>query len=539
MRLSKLTPLQFRIFRLFVGMIFFLGIVFWVAAATYLFLFWRYTLREKAQYYAGQIAYQIRGEIDSYIQQGKGILSLLEWGVLSSPDQIQSVLIDLNLRRKEVECIWIENGKSKVSSCFKQELPSARCATFPCFISLLRDGEPELLIGTKDMNGNNLWIEVPIYLFLAKMRDVIEGLSTSFCVRIRDVDGAILWDSFFRNRKCYLDEAGKNILSSISLPELGWVVQVGYRWMWKDFFRFVLPLGGEICLVFLFLIMCFVVEAWCVSKNLFKDLQKIVPFVREIEKGNFSVYLDIHRQDEIGMLARSVNRMVEELDRYQCASNIGAVGKAVAWISHELKNKLLPVKAFIDSICERVNDRDFIYRMQRLCQIQLNECEQFLQELNALQGDISISRKKEDLCLVLREAIDTVTPLLFKSKIKVELVCQDKLFAYIDERLFRIAIVNLLLNAIEVLGEKGRIRVIAYRESKRLIITVEDNGPGIPDSLKDCIFEPFFTLNFSEIPVKRGIGLAIVFSIIQAHEGKISVESEEGKGTRFVIFLPD
>jgi len=532
----KLRPLWLRIFLLFGVLVFSFGIVVLIITGGYSFIFWKHMLEEEGRYYAERIAYRIENEMGNYIGQGEIILSLLEWGVISSPDQVRSVLIEMNLQRKEATCIWMEWNKNKISSCFKEDLPSIRCAKFPCFVSLIRHNEPELVIGLEGVNGSKLWMEIPVYLFLAKMKDVIERPSISF--RIKDTDGLVLWDSLVDSEKYSWDKMKRSILKDVTLPSLGWVIQVGYIWSWQDFVRAILPWYGRMWLMFLLLIVCFVIVVWHTSKGWFGDLQRIIPFIREVGKGNLDVQLDIRREDEIGLLAESVNHMIRELRQYQTASNIGAVGKAVAWISHELKNKLLPVKAFIDSIKERRGDKDFVFRMQKLCQIQLEECDLFLRDLNTLKEDLSVSRRDVAVVDVLKRSVESVTPLIFNTEIKIELVCEDNLRARLDERLFQTAIENLLLNAIEVLKRKGRIRVLAHKDGEDVVIIVEDNGLGIPEGIKDRVFEPFVTLNSPEIPVKRGVGLAIVFSIIQAHGGKISVESEEEKGTRFIIVLP-
>jgi len=100
-------------------------------------------------------------------------------------------------------------------------------------------------------------------------------------------------------------------------------------------------------------------------------------------------------------------------------------------------------------------------------------------------------------------------------------------------------ILNLCLNAIEAMGGGGVLHVTTLqKQDEKLIpgawLTVSDTGPGIDPELLPNIFEPFFTTKQSG----TGLGLAITYEIIQRHHGKIEVESEQGKGSTFRIWLP-
>jgi CheY-like chemotaxis protein len=105
-------------------------------------------------------------------------------------------------------------------------------------------------------------------------------------------------------------------------------------------------------------------------------------------------------------------------------------------------------------------------------------------------------------------------------------------------------LMNLIVNAAEALGDrnpcggtKGRIRVTSRHTATEAIITVNDDGPGIPESIRDRIFEPFFTTK--EIGFGLGQGLSFVYSaVVNRHGGRLTVESSEDRGTTFTIRLP-
>ena len=108
-----------------------------------------------------------------------------------------------------------------------------------------------------------------------------------------------------------------------------------------------------------------------------------------------------------------------------------------------------------------------------------------------------------------------------------------------DELLIRQAFTNLIQNSVDAMSEGGELKVegkyhAADGIDKMVEIVIMDTGTGIPKDKLDKIFLPFFTTK----PKGTGLGLALVHKIILSHNGRIEVESEEGKGTAFKIFLP-
>jgi signal transduction histidine kinase len=95
---------------------------------------------------------------------------------------------------------------------------------------------------------------------------------------------------------------------------------------------------------------------------------------------------------------------------------------------------------------------------------------------------------------------------------------------------------NLFINAIDAIEDKGEIVITTKNQGDKVLITIEDNGSGIPEELINKIFDPFFTTK--EVGEGMGLGLSISHGIIKQHGGTISVASTPGKGTRFDILLP-
>ncbi|HQL41595.1 MAG TPA: ATP-binding protein, partial [Candidatus Omnitrophota bacterium] len=117
-----------------------------------------------------------------------------------------------------------------------------------------------------------------------------------------------------------------------------------------------------------------------------------------------------------------------------------------------------------------------------------------------------------------------------------------ELWVNVDRTLVEQAFFNLIANAADAIIDKGKITVrtnvieLIDKRRKEVIVVVEDDGPGIPEEVRTRIFEPFFTTK--EQGKGTGLGLSIVYTILERHGGKISFESEIGKGTKFFVGLP-
>ena len=95
---------------------------------------------------------------------------------------------------------------------------------------------------------------------------------------------------------------------------------------------------------------------------------------------------------------------------------------------------------------------------------------------------------------------------------------------------------NLINNAIDAIGSDGKIEIETALDKGHITISIQDNGPGIPESIKKRIFDPFFTTKATG--KGTGLGLSISYSIIEKLGGRITVESSQGNGATFVVWLP-
>jgi len=155
-------------------------------------------------------------------------------------------------------------------------------------------------------------------------------------------------------------------------------------------------------------------------------------------------------------------------------------------------------------------------------------------------GAIKIEKKKLDLRPLVEEIFEQVEAKAKKRNVKLKLIAPTgNIQVKADSQRISQVILNLVVNAIKYGKEKGLVQIIVTEKKKVYTISVVDNGPGIPEEHLHRIFERFYRVDKSRAKNSggTGLGLSIVKHIIQAHNSKISVQSEVDKGTRFEFKL--
>ncbi len=141
--------------------------------------------------------------------------------------------------------------------------------------------------------------------------------------------------------------------------------------------------------------------------------------------------------------------------------------------------------------------------------------------------------------VLLEDGLDDTLSILHNHvKNRIEVVRNYRLREPVECRSSQInqVFMNIIHNAIQAMGEKGRLEIATEREGDMAVVRISDNGPGIPPEIRDRIFDPFFTTK--KVGEGTGLGLSISYGIIEDHAGRIDVESELGRGATFTIHLP-
>ena len=237
-------------------------------------------------------------------------------------------------------------------------------------------------------------------------------------------------------------------------------------------------------------------------------------------------------------LEERVKRATEDLKKTQeqliQSSRLSALGQLSAGVAHEIRNPLTSIRVLIHSLKERLSGEDM--RKEDIAVIE-NEIERINQIIKQFLDFARPSQPKKETLDVNGLLEDTL--LLISHELKEHDIHIERSFFSIpavsaDRDQIRQVFLNLILNAMQAMSDGGRLVISTCVHENEVRIDFKDEGDGIPEPIRKKLFEPFFTTKEEGI----GLGLSITKRIIDAHRGRIIVESVEGKGSLFVITLP-
>ena len=219
----------------------------------------------------------------------------------------------------------------------------------------------------------------------------------------------------------------------------------------------------------------------------------------------------------------------------------------VANVSHELRTPLTSIKGFVDTLKNgALSDRQHAKRFIDIVALHVDHLNAIIEDLLRLSR-IEQEAAKEQIILerqeikpVLERAIFVCDNKAAEKSIKIDCICGDDIKSGISPALLEQAVVNLIDNAIKYSDPENSVRVEAERTEKEVIISIHDQGRGISKEHLSRIFERFYRVDKARNRKLggTGLGLAIVKHIVQVHGGRISVDSIQGKGSTFSIYLP-
>ncbi len=276
------------------------------------------------------------------------------------------------------------------------------------------------------------------------------------------------------------------------------------------------------------------------SRKVTSPLLQLVQGTKEVAEGDWDYRIRVTSKDEVGQLGSAFNEMVSTLREKQ--DQVVSLEKMAAWreiarvLAHEIKNPLTPIQLMVQQMQDKYQGNDAEYKKL------LAECTEIvsdeIESLRTLVREFSEFARMPQLQFApgdLNALIEEVRRIYANDNI--ELMLDDNIpeLSFDHEKLRRV-LINLLENSMDSIREKGsgEVCISTQLDSENVILTCRDSGNGIPEEIKSKIFEPYFSTKKSGM----GLGMAIVQRIIWEHGGRIEVESEVGKGTRFVIYVP-
>lgn len=227
------------------------------------------------------------------------------------------------------------------------------------------------------------------------------------------------------------------------------------------------------------------------------------------------------------------NRLQEQLIQ---SEKLAALGKLGAGVAHEINNPLTGIMAYAEDMAEEYDDDE---RIQEDLQVIIREtlrCRDIVRNLLDFARQDKPKLQKTQLNIVIKNSLELIERLpQFKDVLIEKELGKDLPLIESDTQQLQQVLLNLTLNAAEAMDFKGKIKLntVYERRGNKCVISVEDNGPGIPENLVDKLFEPFFSTKGT-----NGLGLAVSWGIVERHGGTIEIDMAETGGAIFRIILP-
>jgi len=273
-----------------------------------------------------------------------------------------------------------------------------------------------------------------------------------------------------------------------------------------------------------------------INRVAFSPLKLIDRFLAEVASaGDLSARLSISGGREVVSLANSINNILSKLEEKTkelvIKEWLGGVGQIALMGGHDLRNPLQTIRYSIylleDDLKKGLPIEGHLDRIDR----SVRYMDKIVSDLQDLSKSMRIEPSKVKLVNVIK---DTLSMVEVPENVEVIVDADPSAEVYLDAALIERALVNLVLNAIQTVSKGGKIVISARVGDGSVSFSVEDTGSGMSRNELDKIFTPFYTTK----PKGLGLGLSVVKNVIENYGGKIEVESELGKGTRFTMTVP-
>jgi len=309
-----------------------------------------------------------------------------------------------------------------------------------------------------------------------------------------------------------------------------------------------------------------------VRRLVLRPVREMVKATERIGRGDLLALVPVFQEDEMGRLASSFNEMADSLAKARAerlellnslerqveertealkaaqaqliqTEKLASLGQLSASIAHEINNPLAGILTFSKLLIRNVEEggdpaklRESILKTLRLIERETDRCRGIVRNLLDFARQRPLVLSDVDVNKALDEALSLLNHKIEMQQIVLEKKLGPKVLVSADFGQLRQAFVNILLNACDAMPEGGRLAVSTglLPDGKRVEISFRDTGPGIAPENLGRIFDPFFTTK----EMGTGLGLSVVYGIVQKHGGDMKADSRPGAGTTMRIRLP-
>ena len=277
------------------------------------------------------------------------------------------------------------------------------------------------------------------------------------------------------------------------------------------------------------------VAVYFISGHALKPISEFSDKIEEVQAQNLSdSQIEENNVKELNQLSISYNKMLERLsDAFEIQRQFTANA------AHELRTPLALMQVQLDlynSTKHPENDADTLQTIKMVTEQndKLSRMVKTLLDMSELQ---TVGRDDKIMVdAIVEEVLADLEPLAQEKNIKLIEKCEKIIMTGSDILIYRL-VYNLVENAIKYNHPGGQVTVISYQNEKHIYLSVEDTGNGIPEELRERVFEPFFRVDKSRSRELGGVGLglALVHEIVRVHDGNIAIKSNPAGGTIFEV----
>jgi len=292
----------------------------------------------------------------------------------------------------------------------------------------------------------------------------------------------------------------------------------------------------------------------------FRPLRVLIKGSRKVASGQFGYRIHLETQDEMAELADAMNDMTarfqairDDLDRQVQlrtkqvvrSEQMASVGFLAAGVAHEINNPLAAIAMSAESLERRLGDQQFadpdqqslVKRYLAMIQSEAFRCKEITEKLLDFSRSGEVRRQRTELRALVQGVIEMSSHLERYRGKQVSLDAEQPVYAWVNAQELKQVVLNLIANALDSLGEGGRLTVQIKQRGANAELAFADTGCGMTPEVLEHLFEPFFTRRKGG--QGTGLGLSITYRIIQEHQGQIEATSAgPGQGSRFVVTLP-
>jgi len=220
----------------------------------------------------------------------------------------------------------------------------------------------------------------------------------------------------------------------------------------------------------------------------------------------------------------------------EISRRMAAIGRLTSGVGHEVKNPINAIVVHVELLKSKLTGASApAIRHVEIIEAEIRRLDRVVQLLVDFSRPVELRLREQDLRAVINDVLALSTAELSTHNVQLlSSMPQKPLIVNIDADLLKQAALNVIQNGAQAMPEGGTLRVVLEENRKFAILRITDTGPGIPEDIREKIFDLYFTTKSGG----SGIGLAMTYRILQLHYGSIEVQSNPGNGTEFLFRIP-